>query len=139
LFTKAKLDAVFTHYCLKGSQSDFTDDSGLDVRLGNSVTEGGFVDQSSCMTCHGRASFDKTGHDNPPGAAGFNNNGAPLGPTNPSIYWKYSGKQPPPFYHFYQGVPGLTQLMTSVDFVWSIAFCAADDTVSPPKLRCQGK
>ena len=139
LFTKAKLDAAFTHYCLKGSQTDFTTDNGLAVRLGNSVTEDGFVNQSSCMTCHGRASFDKTGHDNPPGSAGFDSHGAPLGPTSPALYWKYTGKPPQPFYSFYTGAPGLTQIMTPVDFVWSIAFCAADDTVTPAKLRCQGK
>ena len=139
LFAKAKLDAAFTHYCLKGSQADFTDNAGLDVRLGNSVTEAGFVDQSSCMACHGRAAFDKTGHDNPPGAAGFDSHGAPLGPTSPTIYWKYTGKPPQPFYPFVAGGPGLTQVMTSADFVWSIPFCAADDTVSPAKLRCQGK
>jgi hypothetical protein len=139
LFANAKLDAAFTHYCLKGSQTDVTNDSALDVRLGNSVTEDGFVDQSSCMSCHGRAGFDNTGHDNPRGAAGFDANGAPLGPVSPSIYWKYTGNPPQPFYAFYVGAPGLTQILTSADFVWSIPFCAADDTVSPVKLRCQGK
>jgi hypothetical protein len=139
LFAKANLEAAFTHYCLKGSQTDFTDNSGLDVRLGNSVTEDGFVDQSSCMTCHGRAAFDKTGHDNPAGAAGFDSHGAPLGPTSPAVYWKYTGKPPQPFYSNVVGAPGLTRIMTSVDFVWSIAFCAANDTVTPVKLRCQGK
>ena len=35
----ANIDPAFDNYCLKGSQIDFTDNSGLDVRLGNSVTE----------------------------------------------------------------------------------------------------
>ena len=61
LFAAATLDGAFAHYCLKGSQADFVDNSGLDIRLGNSVAEDGFVAQSSCMTCHGRAAFDQNG------------------------------------------------------------------------------
>jgi hypothetical protein len=37
-------------------------------------------------------------------------------------------------------MPGLTRTGTSADFVWSIPFCAIDDTVTPPKPgRCVGK
>ena len=43
LIKKANLDPAFVNYCLKGSQTDFIDNTGLDVRLGNSVTENGFV------------------------------------------------------------------------------------------------
>ncbi|WP_426435986.1 hypothetical protein [Bradyrhizobium genosp. P] len=59
MIASADWDPAFANYCLKGSQTDFTDATGLDVRLGNSVTENTFVDQSSCMTCHGRAAWDK--------------------------------------------------------------------------------
>lgn len=134
MFGKAHLDPAFTHYCLKGSQTDFTDNSGLAIRLGNSVTEDDFVPQSSCMTCHGRAAFNKSGQDASPSGAGFDSNGAPLGPIQPSWYWTSTGKPP-----IYEGMPGLTRVATPVDFVWSIAFCAVDDTVNPPKLQCQGK
>ena len=51
------IDPAFLNYCLKGSQTDFTDPSGLAIRLGNSVTEQTFVAQASCMTCHGRAAL----------------------------------------------------------------------------------
>ena len=61
LFAQAHVDPAFANYCLKGSQSDFADPSGLAIRLGNSVTEQSFVAQSSCMTCHGRAAFDADG------------------------------------------------------------------------------
>jgi hypothetical protein len=35
----------------------------------------------------------------------------------------------------------LTQLATSTDFVWSVAFCALDDTQNPPQPNpnCIGK
>ena len=134
MFAAAKLDPVFSHYCLKGSQTDFTDNTGLGIRLGNSVAESGFVDKASCMTCHSRAVFGANGRPNTvfgPDAQGF-----PLGPVQPSWAWTVSAKPP-----IVQGMPGLAQLMTPADFVWSIPFCAVDDTVSPPRLNrnCVGK
>jgi hypothetical protein len=128
-----KWDPAFLNYCLKGSQTDFTDNSGLDVRLGNSVTEDGFVNRSSCMTCHGRAAFDQNGRAT--SNAGFDPSGAaPLGPIDPTWYWSFSSKPP-----IFVGMPGLKRAATSADFVWSIPFCALDDTVNPPKPRCVGK
>jgi len=40
---------------LKGSQVEFVTATGRPTFLGNSVTEGGFMDGSSCITCHARA------------------------------------------------------------------------------------
>ncbi|WLB18878.1 hypothetical protein [Bradyrhizobium japonicum] len=129
----AKWDAAFANYCLKGAQSDFIDNVGLDVRLGNSVTEDGFVDRSSCMTCHGRAGWDRNGH--PTSKAGFDGGLAPLGPLNPAWYWSFNASPP-----IYEGMPGLTRTGTSADFVWSIPFCAVDDTVTPARTsRCTGQ
>jgi hypothetical protein len=134
LISTARWDPAFVSYCLKGSQVDFTDNSGLDIRLGNSVTEDGFVNRSSCMTCHGRAAFDQNGHRT--SNAGFDANGAPLGPIDPAWYWSFNSRPP-----IFQGMPGLRRIATSADFVWSIPFCAVDDTVTPPKLadNCVGK
>lgn len=132
LIKTAGLNDVFTHYCLKGSQSDFTDNTGLDARLGNSVTERGFVQQSSCMTCHGRSAFNANGQAT--SDAGFDDNGAPLGPIQPSWYWSFTGSPP-----IFQGMAGLTRIATPADFVWSIPFCAVDDTANPPNLSCVGK
>jgi hypothetical protein len=126
-------DAAFANYCLKGSQTDFTDDTGLDARLGNSIAERNFVDRASCMTCHGRAAFNANGEATSP--AGFDGSLAPLGPINPNWYWSTSVKPP-----LFVGEPGLTRTGTSTDFVWSIAFCAIDDTVNPPQPSgCRGK
>jgi hypothetical protein len=134
LTTAAHWDAAFENYCLKGSQTDFTDNNGLDIRLGNSITEDGFVIRSSCITCHGRAAFDQNGNET--SQAGFGANGAPLGPIQPNWYWSFTARPP-----IFEGMPGLKRIATSVDFVWSIAFCAVDDTVNPPKLKdsCVGK
>jgi hypothetical protein len=132
LIAAAKIDPAFANYCLKGSQTDFTDNSGLAVRLGNSVTEKGFVNRSSCMTCHGRAAFDQNGRAT--SDAGFDDNGAPIGPIEPAWYWSFSSKPP-----IFVGMSGLKQVATSADFVWSIPFCALDDTVTPPKSGCVGK
>jgi hypothetical protein len=139
MLSGADIDPVYKNYCLKGSQADFTDNSGLDIRVGNSVTEDPFVATSSCMTCHGRANFDQTGK--PTSSAGFlsfSSTGpiAPLGPLLPQWDWKFTS-QPPIF----QGKPGLTQTATSADFVWSVAFCALDDTQNPPQPNpnCVGK
>ena len=48
-------DAAWLSYRLKGSQTGFVTTSGRPVRLGNSVTEAGFVNSVSCMACHARA------------------------------------------------------------------------------------
>lgn len=133
MIASAKWDPAFANYCLKGSQTDFTDATGLDTRLGNSVTEDGFVNQSSCLTCHGRAAWDNTGAATTGG--GFDENGAPLGPIQPGWFWSFSS-QPPIF----QGMVGLKQIATSADFIWSIPFCAIDDTQNPPAAsNCTGK
>jgi hypothetical protein len=134
MINAASLDPAFANYCLKGSQTDFTDNAGLDVRVGNSMIEDGFVDRSSCMTCHGRAAWDSNG--NATSNAGFDSNGAPLGPINPAWYWSFNANPP-----IFEDMPGLTRTGTSADFVWSIPFCALDDSVTPPKpkQRCLAK
>jgi hypothetical protein len=79
----------------------------------------------------------------PTSHAGFDQNGAPLGPVNPGWYFRFTDQLPamPPPPPWFVGMSGLKQLATSSDFVWSIPFCAVDDTVNPPKLitACQGK
>jgi hypothetical protein len=139
LLAKANIEPAYVNYCLKGSQADFVDNTGLDIRVGNSVTEDGFVATSSCMTCHGRAAFDKDGQDatQTDGFINVNVNPpiGPLGTLLPTWYWNNTG-QPP----VVEGAPGLVRIGTSADFVWSIPLCAIDDTQNPvqPSL-CAGK
>jgi hypothetical protein len=136
MMASANIDPVYKNYCLKGSQTDFTDSSGLDVRVGNSVTESGFVPTASCMSCHGRANFDRNG--NATSFAGFLDPSTPVGPLGPLLpNWYFSFSSSPPIF---QGMPGLNQIATSADFVWSIPFCAIDDTQNPPTPSgCSGK
>ena len=117
IFSDAGLGAVLANYCLKGSQVDFTDATGLAIRLGNSITEGGFVQTSSCITCHATAGFTPAGLSTP--------DNAPIGPVPASIFWTGGGAPP------YQGGPGLTRIALPADFVWAIPTCAYDDVTQP--------
>lgn len=54
-------DAAWRSYRLKGTQVDFVTSTGVPTRLGNSVTEAGFVNSSSCITCHSRAAVNREG------------------------------------------------------------------------------
>jgi hypothetical protein len=129
LLASANIEPAYASYCLKGSQTDFVDNAGLDIRLGNTVMEDGFVASSSCMTCHGRAAFDQTGQDTTGGGFVNPNVTPPIGPLGallPTWYWNNSG-QPP----VVEGAPGLVRIRTSADFVWSIPTCAIDDTQNP--------
>jgi hypothetical protein len=68
MFTNGGLDSVWQNYCLKGSQVSFVTSNGQATILGNSVIErinaGVPIMQSSCITCHGYASFNKDGNIN---------------------------------------------------------------------------
>lgn len=98
MFDNAGLPAVWQHYCLKGSQMSFTGTDGKASLLGNSVIEGiaaGVpVSQSSCISCHAYASFDKSGSTNP----ALNSN--PVGPVDPAKMNGYAG----------------------ADFIWGVLF-----------------
>jgi hypothetical protein len=138
LLAQARLDPAFANYCLKGSQTDFIDPPGGVVRLGNSVTEQSFVAQSSCMTCHGRAGFDSSGH--PATFAGFDPTSAdkPLTIGKAPVGAINSGRTPTSGGPASASAPNQSDLMRfgfPSDFVWSVPFCAIDDTVCPPETK----
>jgi hypothetical protein len=54
-------DQAWRSYRLKGTQTDFVTPTGRPTRLGNSVTEAGFVSTASCITCHARAGATEDG------------------------------------------------------------------------------
>ncbi len=106
-------DTAWRSYRLKGAQVDFTTATGRPIILGNSVTEGGFVPSSSCISCHARA---HVGPDGFPSVLGvFRNNVDIIGyPESvngvPNPNWYLSSQQP----------PALQALQT--DFVWGFFF-----------------
>jgi hypothetical protein len=140
LFAGARWDKAFENYCLKGTQVDFADRTGLATQLGNSVTEAGFADRASCLTCHGRAAFGGDGKRT--SVAGFDIvNGqvvAPFGPINGTWYWVGpSSSQSIPITN-----PPNLRVALSTDFIWSIPHCAIDDTANPPETespRCKAR
>jgi hypothetical protein len=107
LMSAAGLGAEFQNYRLKGSQTLFANTVGQPTLLGNSVIEKGFVQSSSCITCHGQASVDQAGNTPPnTGFVSFSPLQSSNGPLTPSMF--YSDSSPPQL----QYLP--------IDFVWAV-------------------
>lgn len=103
-------DRAWLSYRLKGAQVDFTDSTGVPTLLGNSVTEGGFMQTSSCITCHARAGTTAAGTI--PLALGVFVNS-----LNETGYLQSINGTPDPNLYFASNQPpALTVLQT--DFVW---------------------
>ncbi len=113
-------DRGWRSYRLKGSQVDFVQSTGHRILLGNSVTEGGFMMSSSCMTCHARA---HVGPDGKPSVLGvFDNTVDTIGYGEGSL-----GTPDPNWFISSQQPPALEALQT--DFVWGFFF--ANDLHKP--------
>jgi len=113
-------DRAWRSYRLKGSQVDFVQSTGHRILLGNSVTEGGFMMSSSCMTCHARA---HVGPDGKPSVLGvFDNTVDTIGYGEGSL-----GTPDPNWFISSQQPPALQALQT--DFVWGFFF--ANDLHKP--------
>jgi hypothetical protein len=103
-------DRAWRSYRLKGSQVDFTDAMGRPSHLGNSVTEGGFVSTSSCITCHARAGATANG-TLPPALGVFEN------VITDSGYLPSSFGLPSPNSYNRDGQPPSLQVLQT-DFAW---------------------
>ena len=122
----AKLPPVLQNYRLKGSQVDYTTPTGLASLLGNSVTEAGFVQTASCITCHGRATIGSGGTSPYPVVAGLTPdfqsfNGPPL------TEWYYSNDDP------------IHRWSVQSDFVWAIPFKANSTTATTACCAARGQ
>jgi hypothetical protein len=117
----SRTDRAWLSYELKGSQVDFTNSMGRPTHLGNSVTEGGFVSTSSCMTCHARAGTSSVG--TLPPALGVFENG-----ISDSGYLTSAFGIPLPDWYNRSGQPPTLQVLQT-DFVWG--FLAANSTKPP--------
>lgn len=109
LFPKAS-DKGWLSYRLKGSQVEFTDSYGVPTLLGNSVTEGGFMQTSSCITCHSRAGTNAAGTI--PLALGVFVNS-----LNETGYLQSINGTPDPNLYFASNQPPALQVLQT-DFVW---------------------
>jgi hypothetical protein len=123
LFAEAGMPALWESYCLKGSQADYVSASGKPTRLGNSVTENGFVETSSCLTCHVRASVNNAGKSLYGG--GFIRSSDPgLCPGGPRKPCSPTGAPNPAWFWTNPDQANRTLLALQTDFIWSIALKA---------------
>jgi len=102
--------AAWQSYRLKGTQTNFYNNDGSPVILGASVTEGGFVNTASCMSCHVQAGANANGPN-------FNTVGGTMSLSLDGIGTVTNGA--PESSVFFQ--PGTVQLSTArSDFVWGV-------------------
>ncbi len=105
-------DPAWNNYRLKGTQTTFTTATGVPTGTGATVTEGGFVNSSSCATCHAQAAVDANGN---PASQGVGSTWRPnlfgysqVVMGTPDMAWFYAGS-------------GQTEVRTTqIDFVWGI-------------------
>jgi len=115
----------YSNYRLKGSQTDFTLPTGQPLLVGNSITESGFLQTASCMTCHARAAVDAAGKNAFPifGEA----KPLPLQTGSPEMFdtqfTTHNGTPDPNWYTHMTG-QALVPLFRQTDFVWAIPFRA---------------
>ncbi|KAF5885963.1 hypothetical protein HFO99_33380 [Rhizobium leguminosarum] len=125
MLSSAGLSPVWEHYCLKGSQTNFVSATGLPTHLGNSVTEAGFADTSSCITCHARAAVNAKGIMTTP--AGFVDPPIPALCPNPSGSCSPNGAPDPNWFWTNPGKLDQAAVAMQTDFIWSIARFAIGD------------
>ena len=129
LFKQYGLGPEWQHYRLKGSQTNFVDATGRTTLLGNSVTENGFIQTSSCITCHSRAAVDSTGQSAIQGKALSVFEPTPPPAPSPDTARSYNGVPDPAwFFDLSQHPPQVTALQ--MDFVWA-TFNAKSLTPTP--------
>lgn len=114
-------DKGWLSYRLKGAQVNFTNAMGRATRLGNSITEGGFVTTSSCITCHARASVAASGDSKKPLAVPL---GVFLYDQLSEVGYGQSAMGIPErsWYHGSGSKPSVRALQT--DFMWGMPFFA---------------
>lgn len=134
--------AQWQNYRLKGSMTEFTDSMGAPVLVGNSVTENGFVQTASCMTCHSRAAVQADGTSAFPI---FGEQVTPMiqqnlnGVTQDS-YITFHGKPDPNWFQRVVATPDGQNTMyvtanRQTDFVWAIPFKANPAPTPTPATK----
>lgn len=122
-------DRGWRSYRLKGSQNNFVDSMGQKTHLGNSVTEGGFMITSSCITCHSRAATTSKGTI--PLALGVF-----INETDDQGYLQSARGTPDPDWFFASNQPP-SMLALQTDFVWGFLSANACKTCPPPAVAAE--
>ena len=114
---------AWMNYRMKGTQTAFYHSTGIPTGMGASVTEGGFVNSASCMSCHAQASVNANGQ------TGFQGVRSTWRPNLDGMTQVTMGA--PNISNFYS-LGGPTITATQIDFVWGIlgASCQADSDTS---------
>ncbi|QUX96263.1 hypothetical protein C0J08_13055 [Marinomonas sp. CT5] len=124
-------DKAWRHYRLKGSQVEFVNAKGMPTILGNSITEAGFMEGSSCISCHSRATIAPNLNPVPGDTAIV----SPLSMFQRDVsafgYRRGTHGIPNPnwFYNDHSDAPKVEALQT--DFIWGFLF--AKDVVPASK------
>jgi hypothetical protein len=125
-------DAGWRSYRLKGSQTDWVTSEGHPTQLGNSITEAGFVNSASCISCHAQAAVNEDGlllhaiFQNELSDLGIPK--SPMGTPNPMLYsinqlWGLGGN-----------FESLQIRSIQTDFVWGFRFsCPIEPLEFGPK------
>ncbi|MEJ2320764.1 MAG: hypothetical protein P8Z31_00050 [Gammaproteobacteria bacterium] len=107
-------DPAWKSYRLKGTQTQFYNRDGYPTIVGASITEGGFVNTASCLSCHVQASVNSSGAA--PGVPGV---GA-TGRLNLSGIGTVVNGAPSVGDYYDRGTTN--QRAVQVDFVWGVLF-----------------
>jgi hypothetical protein len=122
-------DPAWLNYRLKGTQTEFVTNHGINAIVGNSITEGGFVNSSSCMTCHVQATINANG-ERAISSVGFSND------LNLFGYNRSQNGVPQPSWFYAPG--SNTPIAVQTDYVWGI-LSASDIVVPTPSVSDQVK
>ncbi|GJM10461.1 MAG: hypothetical protein DHS20C11_27370 [Lysobacteraceae bacterium] len=106
-------DPAWQSYRLKGTQTTFYNTDGYPTIVGASITEGGFVNTASCMSCHVQASVNAQGQLGVPGVGS-------TGRLNLSGIGTVVNGHPVNADYYDRGTTN--QRAVRVDFVWGILF-----------------
>lgn len=107
-------DVAWRNFRLKGSQVEFVNSIGQPTLLGNSVTEAGFMDGSSCISCHARAgaALNSDGSANFLALSVFERNLTDFG------YARSHHGIPDPFWFYNDNNSRPNMLVMQTDFIW---------------------
>jgi len=124
-------DPAWASYRLKGTQTNYVTDDGVATLMGASVTEGGFVNSASCMTCHSTATTDAYGNPGVPGIGSMSR-------LNLFGFQDSASGAPQEAWFFSYGTPVYEAVQ--IDFVWGIlnASCVkpAEDAAGKAAGHC---